>query len=174
MGVFVHAKSIEQNIDIGLFSRNAVTHIMWNDVMNDSRRIIVKGLEQNRKADARNVLTVDITFRPAPADNQETYFAPRKPYKIREKFSLRLPTFPSPPPKSKIRWSMFIGGPYIFYLRDGSTVIGRLVQQFQSFIKLVDVTIIRNGVRTKTRWMLQDGGEVKSFIPADAETEKVE
>jgi hypothetical protein len=54
-----------------------------------------------------------------------------------------------------------------------SAIIGRLVQQYQSLIKLVDVTIIRNGVRTKTRWIMQDGAEVKNFIPADAQTEKV-
>jgi hypothetical protein len=28
-------------------------------------------------------------------------------------------------------------------------------------------------VRTKTKWIMQDGAEVKSFIPADAQTEKV-
>ena len=54
-----------------------------------------------------------------------------------------------------------------------SAIIGRLVQQYQPFIKLIDVTIIRNGVRTKTKWTMQDGAEVKSFIPADAQTEKV-
>jgi hypothetical protein len=118
-------------------------------------------------------LFINITFRPAQPNYEEINVASRELYKIREKVSL--PRFPSPPPKQpKIRWREFLGGPYIFYLKDGSTIIGRLVQQRQSFIKLVDVTILRNGIRTRTRWMMQDGAEVKSFIPADAVTEKIE
>ena len=140
--------------------------------MNGNKRIIVKGSKGGKTDDARNMLLIDITFRPAQAN--DSIVEPRVTDQIREKLSTRLPPFPAPPPKQpKIKWREFLGGPYIFYLRDGSTIIGRLVQQFQSFIKLVDVTIIRSGIRTKTRWMMQDGAEVKSFIPADAETEKV-
>jgi hypothetical protein len=54
-----------------------------------------------------------------------------------------------------------------------SAIIGRLVQQNQSFIKQVAVTIIKNGVRTKKKWIMLDGAQVKHFIPADVQTEKV-
>jgi hypothetical protein len=140
--------------------------------MNAYRRKIVKETTDDKRHDGGKVLIVDLRYRPVQSGGEQDNLIPHELYRIREKFSLRLP-IPSTPKEPKIRWREFLGGPYIFYLRDGSTIIGRLVQQFQSFIKLVDVTIIRNGTGTKTRWMLQDGGEVKSFIPADAVTEKV-
>jgi hypothetical protein len=140
--------------------------------MKEYRRPIVKEVKDDKRAEAGKVLFLDLTYRPVPSGDEQDSLIPHELYRIREKFSVRLP-IPSTPKEPKIRWREFLGGPYIFYLRDGTTIIGRLVQQYQSFIKLVDVTIIRNGVRTKTRWMLQDGGEVKSFIPADAVSERV-